>query len=139
MNNKIYWFRQNLNNTLPQLRLSEQISNSPGEKDANMGQLTIVIPLYNEKEVFPLLVERLNSTIQHLECSVEVLFIEDGSTDGTRQLVELKVKDDKRYSAIFLSRNHGHQLALTAGLKAVKNGVRCVCFGRRFARPTRTN
>jgi len=87
-----------------------------------MGQLTIVIPLYNEKEVFPLLVERLNSTIQHLECSVEVLFIEDGSTDGTRQLVELKVKDDKRYSAIFLSRNHGHQLALTAGLKAVKMG-----------------
>lgn len=82
-------------------------------------KLTFVIPLFNECEVFNELVERLDSTLDSLEIETEVLLVDDGSKDGTRNLLQEKVQADSRYSALFLSRNHGHQQALTAGLMNV--------------------
>ncbi|ODS78352.1 MAG: glycosyl transferase, partial [Cytophagaceae bacterium SCN 52-12] len=81
-------------------------------------QISIVAPLYNESETFPHLVERLNRLMDNSPFSIEVVLIDDGSRDGTPDMMRQVALADKRYHCIFLSRNHGHQLALSAGMSA---------------------
>lgn len=50
--------------------------------------------------------------------SIEVVLIDDGSRDGTPDMMRQVALADKRYHCVFLSRNHGHQLALSAGMSA---------------------
>ncbi|MBL7924330.1 MAG: glycosyltransferase family 2 protein [Bacteroidia bacterium] len=78
--------------------------------------LSIVIPLYNEEEVFHRLVERIDNVLVSLPFAAEVVLIDDGSRDQTATLIKNKCLGDERYQGILLSRNHGHQLALSAGL-----------------------
>jgi glycosyltransferase involved in cell wall biosynthesis len=81
-------------------------------------QISFVIPLYNEEKTIPLLHERLTSLLDSLnDVSIEVLLINDGSSDGTEELITRLALTDSRYHALSLSRNYGHQTALTAGLK----------------------
>lgn len=82
-------------------------------------QINIVIPLYNEEEIYPTLIKRLNNVISSSEYTIEVILIDDGSKDNTRKLIENTCSTDKNYSGVILSRNHGHQLALSAGLSKV--------------------
>ena len=79
-------------------------------------EVSIVIPLYNEIKVFHLLTNRLKTVITNLEFSCEVVFIDDGSMDGTTELIQEHCLQTTNYTGIFLSRNYGHQLALSAGL-----------------------
>lgn len=85
-----------------------------------MPQISIVAPLYNESESFPHLIERLNAVMDNSSLDVEVLLIDDGSKDTTPHLMRQIAFADKRYHCLFLSRNHGHQLALSAGIAAAK-------------------
>lgn len=78
--------------------------------------ISIVAPLYNEAESLPLLVRRLNALMDSFPKSIEVVLIDDGSRDATPLLIRQLALADARYHGIFLSRNHGHQLALTAGM-----------------------
>jgi dolichol-phosphate mannosyltransferase len=78
--------------------------------------LSIVIPLYNEEQVFDRLINRLDSVLNNLQYATEVVLIDDGSRDNTAALMKAKCMADARYTGLFLSRNHGHQLALSAGL-----------------------
>ena len=55
-----------------------------------------------------------------LSLSIEVVLVDDGSRDNTATLMRQLALLDKRYHCVFLSRNHGHQLALTAGLAAAR-------------------
>ena len=80
----------------------------------------IIVPLYNEQAVFDNLIERLVNVIDTTLFSCEVILIDDGSTDNTRQLVEKICEKDSRFTGILLSRNHGHQLAVSAGLANVR-------------------
>jgi polyisoprenyl-phosphate glycosyltransferase len=83
-------------------------------------QLSIVIPLFNEEQVFETLINSLNSTLYSSSIKCEVVLVDDGSSDNTSRLIrELCIKDS-RYQGILLSRNHGHQLALTAGMAFAK-------------------
>ncbi len=79
-------------------------------------QISIVAPLYNESESLPHLVERLNKLMDSSELSIEVVLIDDGSKDNTALQMRQLALTDTRYHCIFLARNHGHQLALSAGL-----------------------
>jgi len=79
-------------------------------------ELSIVIPLYNEEKIFHKLVERIDILLVTMDISTEVVLINDGSTDSTADLIRQKCQFDERYQGLILSRNHGHQLALTAGL-----------------------
>ncbi len=79
-------------------------------------QISIVAPLYNESESFPHLVERLNKVMDSSELTIEVVLIDDGSKDDTALKMKQLALTDTRYHCVFLARNHGHQLALTAGL-----------------------
>jgi polyisoprenyl-phosphate glycosyltransferase len=77
---------------------------------------SIVIPLFNEEGVLLELYGRLAAATDSLDGPAEFIFVDDGSTDGTRQLLEGLRADDERVKVLILSRNFGHQLAITAGL-----------------------
>jgi dolichol-phosphate mannosyltransferase len=81
-------------------------------------QISIVVPLFNEAQSFSHLVERLNRLIAVTAQSIEVVLVDDGSTDSTPQLMQQLALLDGNYSCVFLSRNYGHQIALSAGLSA---------------------
>lgn len=93
-----------------------------GYKIINMSfQLSIVVPLYNEQETFPFLIERLNKLMQsNPSIKIEVVLIDDGSKDNTSMLMAQLAYMDDRYQCVFLSRNFGHQLALSAGLECAR-------------------
>ncbi|NQY96269.1 MAG: glycosyltransferase family 2 protein [Henriciella sp.] len=87
--------------------------------------LSVVIPCYNEEESLPELIRRLEAVCQAYAASgYEIVLIDDGSRDQTRQLIEDFAKKRDDIVGVFLSRNHGHQLALTAGLR--------ICRGERI-------
>lgn len=77
---------------------------------------SLVIPLLNESEVLPVLIARLDDILGRLDGPAEVVLVDDGSRDGTAVLAAAKVAADSRYRLIQLSRNFGHQAAITAGM-----------------------
>lgn len=82
--------------------------------------ISIVVPLYNEEEVFNKLIKRLVSVINTTHFSCEVILVNDGSSDNTDKLIQEICTNDIRFTGVLLSRNHGHQLAVSAGLKYVR-------------------
>ena len=82
--------------------------------------ISIIVPLYNEQESFAALVKRIDGVIDTMQVPVEVVLVDDGSKDTTTMLMAEKALNDSRYQAVFLSRNHGHQLALSAGLSRAR-------------------
>ena len=80
-------------------------------------EITYVVPLFNEEEVFQTLINRLNGFSQTVKKSHEFLLVDDGSSDRTGYLMEQLAMSNHKYHAIFLSRNFGHQYAISAGLK----------------------
>jgi glycosyltransferase involved in cell wall biosynthesis len=79
--------------------------------------VSIVIPCYNEQEVLPLLREELSAVAQLLapEYDIEIILVDDGSYDTTWEQIREFARDDNRFRGISLSRNFGHQSALTCG------------------------
>ncbi len=82
-------------------------------------QINLLIPLYNEEEVFDKLIERLSKVMEASPLSIKVIMVDDGSLDNTAELMRKVSLQDDRFTSIFLSRNFGHQIALTAGLDYV--------------------
>jgi len=83
------------------------------------GMLSVVIPVFNEQDVLPLMRRRLDDVLAGLPVGIvtEVILVDDGSTDRTQELIRSFAHEDPRYKALVLSRNYGHQVALTAGLE----------------------
>jgi dolichol-phosphate mannosyltransferase len=77
---------------------------------------SIVVPVYNEQASLPVLLARLDGLLQDLDAPAEVVFVNDGSTDCSAIVLRAKAKDDPRYRYLGLSRNFGHQTAITAGM-----------------------
>jgi polyisoprenyl-phosphate glycosyltransferase len=77
---------------------------------------SVVIPVYNEAEVLPTLYGRLTRVMEGLGATYEIIFVDDGSTDVSAKLVEDLRAQDARVKLVSLSRNFGHQVAITAGL-----------------------
>jgi glycosyltransferase involved in cell wall biosynthesis len=84
---------------------------------SSIQHITILVPLYNEEQVIPRIIERLDRLIAQTTEKINVLFIDDGSKDNTAGLLEENIEGKEDYSALFLSRNFGHAFALTAGLQ----------------------
>jgi polyisoprenyl-phosphate glycosyltransferase len=78
--------------------------------------LSFVIPMYNESEVLPLLIQRFEALAQSLPCPVEWVVVNDGSRDGTAALLAAWAAREPRVKFVDLARNFGHAAALTAGL-----------------------
>jgi len=81
---------------------------------------SIIVPLYNESDSFNALTSRLKLLLQRIDENVEVIYVDDGSTDITRVLITKLANEDARFKGVILSRNFGHQLAITAGMSIVK-------------------
>ena len=81
--------------------------------------LSLIIPLFNEEAVLPLLVARLDEVLRQLDCEAEIILIDDGSHDRTLELAREIALRDRRYRVLSFSRNFGHQAAITAGLDFV--------------------
>jgi glycosyltransferase involved in cell wall biosynthesis len=81
--------------------------------------LSVVIPCYNETEVLPVLVQRLRAVLDGLGETYEVLTVDDGSTDGTSSALHVIASTWPQLRVVTLTRNAGHQMAITAGLDRV--------------------
>jgi polyisoprenyl-phosphate glycosyltransferase len=84
----------------------------------NNPRISIVVPLFNESAIFQLLIERLNLLISSSSYPIEIVLIDDGSKDDTPLLMKRISLSNENYQCLFLARNYGHQIALTAGLMA---------------------
>ena len=82
-------------------------------------QVNILVPLYNEQDVFAQLVGRLTALMEQSNLSIEVILVDDGSKDRTPSLMAETSLNDERFQSIYLARNFGHQTALTAGMQYV--------------------
>lgn len=81
---------------------------------------SIVIPLYNEEPNIPTLYQRLSEVLGGFGKEYELVFINDGSRDRTFELIKGLSQTDNRVKYINLSRNFGHQIAVSAGLDACR-------------------
>ena len=82
-----------------------------------MTALSIVVPCFNEEACLPELHQRLGAAARSVAADdYELVLVNDGSRDGTWDMMERLAGEDPHVVAVNLSRNHGHQLALTAGL-----------------------
>ena len=115
-----------------------------------MTTLYIVIPCYNEEEMLPITAAALEKKMQALAVAgritpkSRVVFVDDGSKDGTREVIRRLHGENPLFSGVFLTRNRGHQNALLAGLmsstrccgnmkkKAVRLYTACVPDGSRI-------
>jgi glycosyltransferase involved in cell wall biosynthesis len=79
--------------------------------------LSIVVPCFNEEACLPELRQRLGAAaLQAVGDDYELVLVNDGSRDGSWPIMQRMAAEDPHVVAVNLSRNHGHQLALTAGL-----------------------
>jgi len=79
--------------------------------------VSVVIPCYNEEEVIDATLNRITDVADGLTShDFEVIVVNDGSSDSTRLIVEKRIKQDKRLRLLNLTRNFGHQIAVSAGL-----------------------
>jgi dolichol-phosphate mannosyltransferase len=77
---------------------------------------SLVIPLYNEEEVIHETIKRVTAVMSNKDFEYEIVFVNDGSKDKTEEIVKGYSKEDKHIKLISLSRNFGHQTAITAGM-----------------------
>jgi dolichol-phosphate mannosyltransferase len=77
---------------------------------------SFVIPVYNEEAVLPALRERMAELLDKLDGDAEVILVDDGSSDRSKDVMEQIVAADDRFRLASFSRNFGHQIAITAGL-----------------------
>lgn len=78
--------------------------------------ISVVVPLYNEQEVVEEFHRRLSTVLQSISTNIEIIYVNDGSTDDSLDLIKKLRDHDNRIAIIDLSRNFGKEIALTAGL-----------------------
>lgn len=87
-------------------------------------RLSLVIPIFNEAETVQLFLEKVNQVFDNQRSvSIELLFVNDGSTDATLEVLLARQLQDSRIKILDLSRNFGKEAALTAGLYAAIGDV----------------
>ena len=93
-------------------------------------RVSLAIPVYNEEAVVPELVRRTTSVLDGIAGGPhEIVFVDDGSSDRTLELLEKAAEHDARIVVVELSRNFGHQTALAAGLDQVSGDVTVLMDG----------
>jgi len=85
--------------------------------------LSIVVPLYNEKENLKYLSEKIKRTVEAMGRTYEVLFVDDGSSDGSNTELEEIIKNEKNVKMITLRRNFGKSIALATGFRHASGDV----------------
>lgn len=88
-----------------------------------MTQISVIIPVYNEEESLRELSQWINRALQPHSFSYEVIFVDDGSTDGSWEQIKSLSAEDDRFKGIRFNRNYGKSAALQTGFRAAKGQV----------------
>lgn len=83
----------------------------------NNKKISIVVPVLNEEEVIDEFYRRLVTVLEDQSLDLEIIFVDDGSTDGSLSKIKALRQKDERVNIISFSRNFGHSAAITAGLE----------------------
>lgn len=78
--------------------------------------VSLVVSVFNEEKPLPLFWQQTRETLETLDCSFEVIFVNDGSTDGSMQVLKGFLADAQNVRIVNLSRNFGHEAAMLAGI-----------------------
>ncbi len=81
-----------------------------------MKKVSIVVPVYNEQDNLREFHKRISEVMQQEPYEYSIVFVNDGSSDNSAVILNELAKEDEHVEAYLLSRNYGHQLALTCGL-----------------------
>ena len=90
---------------------------------AAVGSVSVVVPVFNERESIGPLIDELLPVLDGLGVPTEVVVVDDGSTDGTRAILEVLVDHHPSVRAVFLRRNFGKGAALMAGFREATSEV----------------
>jgi dolichol-phosphate mannosyltransferase len=90
------------------------VNDAPGSETRRLDLLSVVAPVYNEEATIERFYSRVCAALEGLR--FELVLVDDGSSDGTAARLAEMASSDPRMHVVFLSRNFGHQTALTAGL-----------------------
>ena len=92
-----------------------------------MVNYSIVVPAYNEEKTLRLFYDAVTPVMESTGKEYELLFINDGSTDETKAILDKLAQEDERVKVCHFSRNFGQQAALLCGLKK-SSGVAVICM-----------
>jgi len=109
--------------------MQTEISKTPYSKSNEPVNVSVAIPIYNEESVLPELHRRLSDVLNEIHGEHEIVFVNDGSTDGTDEMLEAITLVDPRVKVVHLSRNFGHQAALSAAFDHVSGDVMILMDG----------
>lgn len=85
--------------------------------------ISLVVPVHNEAPVLPLLLDRIEAASHGWGDDYEIIFVDDGSTDASLSIIMKMTRSDPRVRVVKLSRNFGHQPAITAGIQQAAGDV----------------
>jgi len=109
------------NSTLP--HVDSPVRESASATASAPPELSVVIPIFNEAENLPLLHQRLTETLVGLSRPYEVWYVDDGSSDGSLEILRTLAAADSRVGVIELTRNFGQHAAVLAGFGAAKGAI----------------
>ncbi len=89
----------------------------------SMPELSIVIPVYNEKENLPDLIDRCLNSCRATLMSFEIVLVDDGSRDGSREMISKACKENVEIIGVLLNRNYGQHAAVFAGLDQTRGEI----------------
>jgi polyisoprenyl-phosphate glycosyltransferase len=81
---------------------------------------SLVLPIYNEEAVLPILAKRIIELVAKMDAPTEVIFVDDGSSDTSAIYLRFLASENPGFRVLELSRNFGHQVAITAGMDAAR-------------------
>jgi polyisoprenyl-phosphate glycosyltransferase len=90
---------------------------SPGESGERRPLLSVIVPCMNEEQVLPKTHAHLVTVLKQAAIAFEIIYVDDGSSDSTSEVLRKLQENDAQIRVVRLSRNFGHQVAITAGLE----------------------
>lgn len=92
-------------------------------KAAEGASLSVVIPVFNEESTLTALHSRLSRVLEETGCSYEIIYVDDGSTDGTQEILKQLHNEDAAVKVVHFNRNYGQHAAVLAGFEKSRGEV----------------
>ena len=98
-------------------------THQPRQEKISFKKLSVVVPLFNEEESLTLLANEIKKALRLVEINYEVIFADDGSTDGSLKIIKEMCRQDKRFRYVSFRKNYGKSAALQVGFRQVTGDV----------------